>query len=114
MSKYWDHGKDKWIGDKQMVSTRSVKNKSRSQTAKGYSEGIESGFKEANKVFSPVVSSTGKQRIKNLLKSSKYKKGFEKGRKEAVKMIKKRADEYKTETLGLRDLFKSRKVRMFD
>ena len=113
MGKYWDNEKDKWIGDKQMTPTKSVKNESRSQTAKGYSEGIESGFKEANKVFSPVVSSTGKQRIKNILKSSKYKEGFEKGRKESVKMVKKQADKYKRDELGLIDIFKARKVRLF-
>lgn len=120
MGKYWDDKKDKWIGDEiidgknkkqsqpsyrnkdlNKKGISSVKDKSRSQTAKGYSEGVESGFKAANKVFSPVVSSTGKQRIKNIFKSSKYKEGFEKGRKESVNIIKKQADKYKREELGL-------------
>ena len=52
----------------------------------GYYEGVEYGLKKANTSVKPSEDKTGKKR--NLLKSSKYKKGFEEGRKNAVRTIK--------------------------
>jgi len=52
----------------------------------GYYEGVEYGLKKANTSPKPNEDSTGKKR--NILKSSKYKKGFEEGRKNAVRSVK--------------------------
>tara|TARA_R110000868_G_scaffold332677_2_gene593677 strand:- start:163 stop:495 length:333 start_codon:yes stop_codon:yes gene_type:complete len=80
---------DHWISKKKIKATKSVKTKGRSPTAKGYSEGIESGFASANTQAIPRANYTGKKNISNLFKSKEYKTGFNKGRVEAVKMIKK-------------------------
>ena len=80
---------DHWISKKIIKKTKSVKIKDRSPTAKGYSEGIESGFASANTQARPRVNYTGKKNVSNLFKSKEYKHGFNKGRTEAVKMVQK-------------------------
>ena len=80
---------DHWISKKIIKATKSVKTKGRSKAAKGYSEGIESGFASANTQAQPRVNYTGKKNVSNLFKSKEYKHGFNKGRVEAVKMVQK-------------------------
>jgi hypothetical protein len=97
----WNKG-DHWISKRIIKTTKSVKTKGRSPTAKGYSEGIESGFKSANTQQIPKVNYTGKKNFSNLFKSKEYKQGFNKGRTEAVKMVKKETKKYYKD-MGIRE-----------
>lgn len=91
-----------WISKKRIKTTKSVKTKGRSPTAKGYSEGIESGFKSANTQQIPKLHYTGKKNFSNLFKSKEYKQGFNKGRTEAVKFVKKQIKQYYKD-MGIRE-----------
>tara|TARA_R110000823_G_scaffold200196_1_gene331203 strand:+ start:313 stop:651 length:339 start_codon:yes stop_codon:yes gene_type:complete len=77
-----------WLNPKQVNKTKSTPTKGRSQFAKGYSKGVESGVSSANKQRTPRENFTGKKPVSNFFNSKEYKQGFNKGRVEAVKTIK--------------------------
>ena len=106
---------DHWISKRIIKTTKSVKTKDRSPTARGYSEGIESGFASANTQHIPKVNYTGKKNFSNLFKSKEYKQGFNKGRTEAVKLVKKEVIKPYYKMMGIKEpepLSYSNRVRL--
>ena len=91
-----------WLSPKQVKKTKSTPTKNRSPFAQGYSKGIESGVSSANKQRTPRENFTGKKPIGNLFKSKEYKEGFNKGRVEAVKTIKKEVVKPYEKAMGIK------------